>query len=41
MNLKGKIAVVNGIGFAIVLQLARQGASIVIDYGEHPKRPRY
>lgn len=41
MNLKGKVAVVtggnSGIGLAIVLELARQGASIVIDYVAHPE----
>ena len=41
MNLKGKIAIVtggnSGIGLAIVLELARQGASIVIDYVSHPE----
>jgi glucose 1-dehydrogenase len=39
MNLKGKIAIVtggnSGIGMAIVLELARQGANIVIDYVVH------
>jgi glucose 1-dehydrogenase len=39
MNLKGKVAVVtggnSGIGRAIVLELARQAASIVIDYVSH------
>lgn len=41
MNLKGKVAIVtggnSGIGMAIVLELARQGASIVIDYAAHPE----
>ena len=41
MNLKGKVAIVtggnSGIGMAIVLELARQGASIVIDYVAHPE----
>lgn len=41
MSLKGKVAIVtggnSGIGLAIVLELARQGASIVIDYVSHPE----
>ena len=41
MNLKDKVAIVtggnSGIGMAIVLELARQGASIVIDYVAHPE----
>ena len=41
MNLKGKVAIVtggnSGIGLAIVLELARQGANIVIDYRSHPE----
>jgi glucose 1-dehydrogenase len=40
MNLKDKVAIVtggnSGIGLAIVLELARQGAKIVIDYVAHP-----
>jgi glucose 1-dehydrogenase len=40
MSLKGKVAIVtggnSGIGMAIVLELARQGANIVIDYVAHP-----
>jgi glucose 1-dehydrogenase len=40
MNLQGKVAIVtggnSGIGMAIVLELARQGANIVIDYVSHP-----
>jgi glucose 1-dehydrogenase len=40
MNLKGKVAIVtggnSGIGLAIVLEFARQGASIVIDYVADP-----
>jgi glucose 1-dehydrogenase len=40
MNLKEKVAIVtggnSGIGLAIVLELARQGANIVIDYVAHP-----
>ena len=39
MSLKGKVAIVtggnSGIGLAIVLELARQGANIVIDYVTH------
>ena len=41
MNLKDKVAVVtggnSGIGMAIALELARQGANIVIDYVVHPE----
>lgn len=41
MNLKGKVAIVtggnSGIGLAIVLEFARQGANVVIDYIAHPE----
>jgi glucose 1-dehydrogenase len=41
MSLKGKVAIVtggnSGIGKAIALELARQGANIVIDYIVHPE----
>ena len=41
MSLKNKVAIVtggnSGIGQAIVLELARQEASIVIDYVVHPE----
>jgi len=40
MSLKGMVAIVtgrnSGIGQAIVLELARHGANIVIDYAAHP-----
>jgi glucose 1-dehydrogenase len=40
MSLKGKVAIVtggnSGIGAAIALELARQGANLVIDYVVHP-----
>ncbi len=40
MSLKGKVAIVtggnSGIGMAIALELAQQGANIVIDYVAHP-----
>jgi glucose 1-dehydrogenase len=40
MNLKSKVAIVtggnSGIGLSIVLELAKQGANIVIDYVAHP-----
>ena len=40
MSLEGKVAIVtggnSGIGMAIVLELARQGASLAIDYVSHP-----
>jgi glucose 1-dehydrogenase len=40
MSLKGKVAIVtggnSGISQAIVLELARQGANVVIDYVAHP-----
>jgi glucose 1-dehydrogenase len=41
MNLKGKVAIVtggnSGIGAMIVLELAKQGANLVIDYHSHPE----
>ena len=41
MSLKGKVAIVtggnSGIGLSIVLELAKQGANIVIDYVVHPE----
>lgn len=41
MSLKGKVAIVtggnSGIGKAVALELARQGANIVIDYISHPE----
>lgn len=41
MNLKDKVAIVtggnSGIGMAVVMELARQGANIVIDYIAHPE----
>lgn len=41
MSLKGKVAIVtggnSGIGASIVLELAKQGANIVIDYLFHPE----
>ena len=43
MLLKGKSAIVtggnSGIGKAIVLQLAEQGANVAVDYVSHPDGP--
>ncbi len=40
MSLKDKVAIVtggnSGIGLSVVLELAKQGANIVIDYVAHP-----
>jgi glucose 1-dehydrogenase len=44
MSLNNKVAIVtggnSGIGMAIALELARQGANIVIDYIAHPEQGR-
>jgi len=44
MLLKNKAAIItggnSGIGKAIVLELARQGANITVDYVSHPDGPR-
>jgi glucose 1-dehydrogenase len=41
VSLKGKVAIVtggnSGIGLTVVLELAKQGANIVIDYVSHPE----
>jgi glucose 1-dehydrogenase len=41
MSLKGKVAIVtggnSGIGLSVVMELAKQGANIVIDYVCHPE----
>ena len=41
MSLNGKVAIVtggnSGIGQAIVLELARQHANVIIDYVSHPE----
>lgn len=41
MDLKGKVAIVtggnSGIGATVVLEMAKQGANIVIDYRSHPE----
>jgi glucose 1-dehydrogenase len=41
MSLKGKVAIVtggnSGIGLSVVIELAKQGANIVIDYVSHPE----
>src|SRR5262245_19247982 len=41
VSVKGKVAIVtggnSGIGLAIMLELARQGASLAIDYVAHPE----
>ena len=40
-SLKDKVAIVtggsSGIGMAIVLEFARQGASVVVNYHSHPE----